>query len=396
MQVSEVPSQAQIKNFLKDSLLEIMSILKAECGSLFVFDGQNKELVLESFQNSKKIALSGVKYRMGEGVSGKVIESHTPVLVKDINTDRRFHKNGFAHYHTNSFISVPLVTPDGLIGLINIADKSTNEPFTEKDLEFASTLAEYACIIAYNLDLSEKLRMEKEEIDRQKALLEKYATVGKLAAGVVHEVNNPLDGIIRFTNMLLGQSDSHSVAHEYLLEIKRGLSRIENITRSLLQFSHQVNASAAKQSYAELNQVIEDSLSVFASRMAGVVAVERKLSTPAIRLMDLGLSHIFVNLFKNAIDAMPKGGTLRVETSLRDEKLTVIVADCGIGMDDSVIEHIFEPFYTTKAQDKGTGLGLSICREIVNRYDGRITVDSAPGKGSVFTITIPAKFIKYA
>ncbi|MFA5100948.1 MAG: HAMP domain-containing sensor histidine kinase, partial [Candidatus Omnitrophota bacterium] len=70
--------------------------------------------------------------------------------------------------------------------------------------------------------------------------------------------------------------------------------------------------------------------------------------------------------------------------------------DCGIGMDDSVIEHIFEPFYTTKAQDKGTGLGLSICREIVNRYDGRITVDSAPGKGSVFTITIPAKFIKYA
>ncbi|MFA5101235.1 MAG: GAF domain-containing protein, partial [Candidatus Omnitrophota bacterium] len=252
MQVSEVPSQAQIKNFLKDSLLEIMSILKAECGSLFVFDGQNKELVLESFQNSKKIALSGVKYRMGEGVSGKVIESHTPVLVKDINTDRRFHKNGFAHYHTNSFISVPLVTPDGLIGLINIADKSTNEPFTEKDLEFASTLAEYACIIAYNLDLSEKLRMEKEEIDRQKALLEKYATVGKLAAGVVHEVNNPLDGIIRFTNMLLGQSDSHSVAHEYLLEIKRGLSRIENITRSLLQFSHQVNASAAKQSYAEL------------------------------------------------------------------------------------------------------------------------------------------------
>ncbi|HOU37117.1 MAG TPA: ATP-binding protein, partial [Candidatus Omnitrophota bacterium] len=368
-------SQVQIKNFLKDSLLEIMSILKAECGSLFLFDGKNNELVLESFQNPRKISIAGVKYRMGEGVSGKVIESHAPVLVTDINTDRRFHKNGFAHYHTNSFISVPLVTPDGLIGLINIADKSTQEPFTEKDLEFASTLAEYACIIAYNLDLSEKLRAEKEEIDRQKALLEKYATVGKLAAGVVHEVNNPLDGIIRFTNMLLGQSDSHSVAHEYLLEIKRGFSRIENITKSLLQFSHQVNATAAKQSYVELNQIIEDSLSVFGALMSGNIRIERRLSAPAIKLMDLGLSHIFVNLIKNAVDAMPQGGSLRIETNVRDEKLTMIVSDSGNGMDESVIEHIFEPFYTTKAQDKGTGLGLAICKEIVNRYDGAIAVD---------------------
>jgi len=236
MIANESTSLGQVKNFLKDSLLEIMSILKAECGSLFLFDGRSRELVLESFQNSKKISLSGVKYRMGEGVSGKVIESRAPVLVKDINTDTRFHKNGFTHYCTNSFISVPLVTPDGIIGLINIADKSTHEPFNEKDLEFASTLAEYACIIAYNLDLSEKLRAEKEELDKQKSLLEKYATVGKLAAGVVHEVNNPLDGIIRFTNMLLKQAEAHSVTQEYLGEIKRGLSKIENITKSLLQF----------------------------------------------------------------------------------------------------------------------------------------------------------------
>ncbi len=380
MVTAEGSSQAQIKNFLKDSLLEIMSILKAECGSLFLFDGHSKELVLESFQNSKKISLAGV---------------NIPVLVTDINTDRRFHKNGYAHYRTNSFISVPLVSPDGLIGLINIADKSTHEPFSEKDLEFASTLSEYACIIAYNLDLSEKLRLEKEELDRQKALLEKYATVGKLAAGVVHEVNNPLDGIIRFTNMLLAQSDTHSVMHEYLLEIKRGLSRIENITKSLLQFSHQVNSNAAKQSYIGLNQIIDDSLSVFTARMNENIKVERKLSAPAVKLLDFGLSHICVNLIKNAIDAMPHGGGLTVETGLCDEKLTMIVSDSGAGMPASVIEHIFEPFYTTKAQDKGTGLGLSICKEIVNRYDGSISVESTVGKGSIFTITIPAKFIKY-
>jgi signal transduction histidine kinase len=395
MITSENTSQAQIKNFLKDSLLEIMSILNAECGSLFLFDGQNKELVLESFQNSKKISLGGIKYRMGEGVSGKVIESNIPVLVKDINSDRRFHKNGYAHYHTNSFISVPLVSPDGLIGLINIADKSNHEAFSEKDLEFASTLAEYACIIAYNLDLSEKLRLEKEELDRQKSLLEKYATVGKLAAGVVHEVNNPLDGIIRFTNMLLAQVDMHTVMHEYLVEIKRGLSRIENITKSLLQFSHQVNSSPAKQSYSDLLMVIDDSVGAYASQIAENIKVNLRLSAPAIRIMDLGLSHIFVNLLKNAIDAMPHGGVLDISTELLDEKLIITVGDTGTGMPASVIEHIFEPFYTTKAHDKGTGLGLAICREIINRYDGSLTVESAVNQGSVFTIKIPAKFIKY-
>ncbi len=391
----ENTSQTQIKNFLKDSLLEIMSILKAECGSLFIFNDQNKELVLESFQNSKKIALSGVKYRLGEGVSGKVIESKTPVLVKDIDTDRRFHKNGFAHYLTNSFISVPLITPDGLIGLINIADKSTKEAFSEKDLEFASTLAEYACIIAYNLELSEKLRNEKEELDRQRALLEKYATVGKLAAGVVHEVNNPLDGIIRYTNMLLAQIDQNSVMHEYMLEVKRGLSRIENITKSLLAFSHQVNSSPAKYCYSNLDDVIDDSISVFTSRMGDKIKVFRKFEARACKIMDFGLSHVFVNLFKNALDAMPADGKLEISTAVTGGNLVFTCADSGSGMLPSVIEHVFDPFYTTKAHDKGTGLGLSICKEIINRYDGSITAASEPGKGSVFTVTIPERFLKY-
>jgi two-component system, NtrC family, sensor kinase len=395
MNAVENSSQTQITNFLKDSLLEIMSILKAECGSLFLFDGQSKELVLESFQNSKKISLEGVKFRMGEGVSGKVIENNIPILVKDINTDRRFHKNGYAHYHTNSFISVPLVTPDGLIGLINIADKSTHEPFSEKDLEFASTLAEYACIIAYNLDLSEKLRREKDELDKQKALLEKYATVGKLAAGVVHEVNNPLDGIIRYTNMLLSQADTNSVTREYLLEIKRGLSRIENITKSLLQFSHQVNSHSAKYAYSDVQGVIEDSLCAFVGRISENIRVHRKFNVPGLQVLDFGLAHIFVNLVKNAIDAMPEGGSLTIDTAVRDEQLVITFADSGIGMHESVLAHIFEPFYTTKAQDKGTGLGLSICREIVNRYDGNISVESAVNQGSAFTIVIPKKFIKH-
>jgi hypothetical protein len=103
-----------------------------------------------------------------------VIERQAAVLVKDIDTDHRFSRNGFAHYHTKSFISVPLVGPSGLVGLINIADRSDRQAFTEKDLEFAKRLAEYACINRYIMPMvSEKLRKEKEESDRQRFLWRK-------------------------------------------------------------------------------------------------------------------------------------------------------------------------------------------------------------------------------
>lgn len=389
-------SKAQIKNFLKDTLLEIMSILKAECGSLFMFDGINKELVLESFQNSGAAAIDGVKFRMGEGVCGKVIENSAPVLVKDIDTDHRFARNGFAHYHTKSFISVPLVSPDGLVGLINIADKSNREPFTEKDLEFAATLSEYACIIAYNLDLSDRLRREKDELDKQKSLLEKYANVGKLAAGVVHEVNNPLDGIMRYTNMLLAQTDSNSVAMEYLVEIKRGLVRIGNITKSLLQFSHQVNSGTHKYSFADIHELIKESIEGYRNIAEGRIDIKTDFSLQKSLILDFGLSHVCVNMVKNALDSMDEGGRLEIATYSDEDFVYISFKDTGSGICPSVIDSIFEPFFTTKSQDKGTGLGLSICREIVGRYDGNIAVKSELGKGTEFLITIPSKYLKNA
>jgi len=397
-ELSEINLEAELKvrDFLKDTLKEIMHILKAECGSLFVFDARAKELVLDAFYNTKQITVSGIRFRVGEGVTGKVIAAKTAVLVKDINSDRRFHKNGFKHYHTDSFISLPLVSPGAELGVINLADKANGEAFTEQDLEYAKTLVEYAGIIAYNLCIAEKLRREKEALDKQKMMLEKYASVGKLAAGVVHEVNNPLDGIIRFTNMLLNQIEHNSVAREYLLEIKRGLNRIENITKSLLQFSHQVNQSASKvKTYVDLHDLIEESLDVFSERMNGSVDVIRNFTAYRPKILDIGLSHVFINIIKNALDAMPKNGRLEISTDIRETDVRVSFKDNGIGMTNEVKARVFDAFFTTKAIDQGTGLGLSICREIINRYDGTIEVESAPGVGSVFHITVPKTYLDH-
>ncbi|MCX5707728.1 MAG: ATP-binding protein [Candidatus Omnitrophica bacterium] len=391
-----IEAELLVKSFLQETLREIMALFKVECGSLFLFDSKTKELVLESFYNAHQIPVKGIKFQIGEGVTGKVIADKTPVLVKDIDRDIRFHKNGFKHYQTKSFISVPLASPDGVLGVINLADKASGEPFTEQDLDFATSLVQYAGVIAYNICLAEKLKREKEALDKQKSMLEKYASVGKLAAGVVHEINNPLDGIIRFTNMLLNQVDNNSVTREYLLEIKKGLNRIENTTKSLLQFSHQVNQISARvKTYVDVQTCVEDSLSVFAERMRGNVDIITNFSPRKIKMLDIGIAHVFINIIKNALDAMPGGGKLSITSDLKDSYVEVIFKDSGVGIPPEIRTKIFEAFFTTKNADQGTGLGLSICREIINRYEGGIEVESLCGEGSTFRVIIPKKFIEH-
>lgn len=385
-----------LKGFLNNLLKEIMSVIDAECGSLFLFDSSQKELVLNSFYNSANLHLEGIRQRIGEGISGKVADIQEPVLVKDIDIDMRFRKNGFRHYRTNSFISLPLVTARGIIGLINLADKASGKPFSEKDLESASTISRYACLTIDSFHSCADLKQEKEMLDKQKSLLEKYASVGKLAAGVVHEVNNPLDGIIRYTNILLNQIDNNSIAQEYLLEAKKGLNRIANITKSLLEFSHQVNSDSQAKKYIDLCRVIDESLYVLGDTINDGIRIHKKYKDNLPKIRDFGICHVVINIIKNAIDAMPSGGILEISADLKDSALEINFKDTGLGIAPDIREHIFDPFFTTKSIERGTGLGLAICNEIINKYEGRIEVISVPGQGSNFTISIPKKYLENA
>ncbi len=399
LKLSEKNSENEsfIKDFLSSVLKEIMSVIHAECGSLFLFDSKHEELILDSFYNSGNLHIKGLKKRIGEGISGKVANIKTPVLVKNIDNDSRFHRNGFNHYRTKSFISLPVFTSQKLVGLINLADKSTDEYFSDDDLAVAITILKHACMALESSSSCNWLKQEKDDLHKQKVLLEKYASVGKLAAGIVHEVNNPLDGILRYTNMLLEQAEDNSVSRDYLSEIKKGLCRIANITKSLLEFSHQVNsASSHNKKYIDLHLLIDESLDALRHKINGNIQIKKNYSKQVLRVLDFGMQHVIANIIKNALDAMPTGGKLEITTGLKDSMIEIKIKDAGIGIPREILEHIFEPFFTTKSMDKGTGLGLAICREIVNRYEGAIEVKSLPGEGSNFTILIDKKYLENA
>jgi K+-sensing histidine kinase KdpD len=384
-----------LKDFLNTILKKIMATIKADCGSLFLFDPDSKELILDAFYNSGNLSLQGLKKKIGEGISGKVADINRPILVKDINNDARFRRNGFNHYRTNSFISIPLFTSTGLVGLINLADKSSGESFSEKDLETAIVICGYACMTIDSFMKSSSSLEEKKAGDTKNLALEKYASVGKLAAGVVHEINNPLDGVIRYVNMLLGQAADDSVSKEYLTEAKKGLTRIANITKSLLDFSHQVNSNHKEiRNYVDPHALIEESLDVLKQKVDGKIFVNKKYKENLPRLLDFGLSHVFTNITKNALDAMPDGGTLEISTDINDSMVKITFKDTGTGIAPEIKDRLFEPFFTTKAMGKGTGLGLPISKEIVSKYTGTIEVESNTGKGTVFTILIPKQYLE--
>lgn len=385
-----------LKDFLNEVLRDIMSSTQAECGSLFIFDSQCEELILDSFYNTDNIHLEGLRQSKGKGNLGKVIDIKSPVLVKDIDRDARFKKNGFSHYRTKSFISIPLFSHNGLLGLINITDKSNGQPFSEKDLDCAVAVFKYASICTDNLIRSKELKEEKEILNKQKNLLEKYASVGKLAAGVVHEINNPLDGVIRYTNMVISQLKDDSTVKEYLSEVRSGLSRIANITKSLLEFSYLVNSNSYKtKRYIDINKLIEESLVTLNGRIGNNIEVRKNYTEFLPKVIDLGLSHVITNMIKNATDAMgQERGILDISTSYKGSMVEINFKDSGAGIPEEIMGRIFEPFFTTKNIDQGTGLGLSMSKEIISKYDGDIEVQSSPGKGSNFKILISNKYLQ--
>ncbi len=390
--LSELP-----KNILNDTLLKLKSLLNAESASLFLFDQDHQELVLNSFLDEHKSHFQGMRQRLGDGVAGSVASHQQAVLVKDIKKDPRFSCGKFRHYHTDSFICVPITTAvEGLIGVISISDKVSGEPFSDADFHLACLVAQLSSRLVENEILLSRLAEENVALKKERAaikeeskFLEKFASMGKLAGGIVHEINNPLDAVLRYTNLLIEKDPERSVASEYLNEIKVGLTRMVKITRSLLEFSQQLKETSHYE-HVQVNDVVEEALSLFRHNMySGQVTVESSYQDFLPKVVDKGLCRVFSNIIRNAFDAMPDGGTLKITTARENGSIVVAFRDSGIGIPEDVKAKIFTPFFTTKPIGHGIGLGLPICFEVIQRYEGTIECHSELGKGTEFRIRLP-------
>jgi two-component system, NtrC family, sensor kinase len=242
--------------------------------------------------------------------------------------------------------------------------------------------------------LEEKVNKRTEELVAMRARAEqaeRLASLGKLAAGVAHEINNPLGGIMALTALSLEDMKPDDANRENLEEVLRQSERCRDIVRGLLEFSRQ---SEANMELVDLNKVLQDTLSLLERQALFFnINVVRNLDAalPSVMADRSQLQQLFMNILMNAVQAMNEKGTVTLGTRRNGSgQVEVAVSDTGCGIPADKIDRIFDPFYTTKPADEGTGLGLSIAYGIVTRHGGTISVDSALGWGSTFTIRLPA------
>ncbi len=233
-------------------------------------------------------------------------------------------------------------------------------------------------------DVTERVNLEK-----QLQISDKMASIGLLAAGVAHEVNTPLTGISSFTQMLLDGADPRDPRTALLEKIERQTFRAAKIVNGLLNLSRPGSATGERVD-VDLNAVITDVFSLLEHQFeVSNIKVRRELadSPVPVRGIEHQLQQVFLNLFLNARDAMPRGGWLSVATRIEDDRVVAEVADTGSGIPAEHLARIYDPFFTTKAIGRGTGLGLSITYGIVQEHGGAIRCDSAPGQGTRFAVS---------
>ena len=288
----------------------------------------------------------------------------------------RVRKDG-ARFWANTVVSALLDERQDLVGFSVVTRDLTDKKRIEEVLRDSET----------------KLRRQAQELEQQLIASGRLVSLGVITASMAHEFNNPLGIVMGFTQQLLSEFEPNTPNHQALKIIDEETKRCQRIIQELLQYSRPKNADLCP---TDVKQAIDKTMNMVANRL-----YKQKIETRAMIADDLPLipadpqqlEQVLINLFLNAIDAMPKGGNLEVEATLKATQentpsLVITVIDSGSGIDPEDLAKIFQPFFSAK-KGKGIGLGLSISERIIKNHGGTIAVESMPGKGTTFRIHLP-------
>jgi signal transduction histidine kinase len=334
--------------------------------------------------------------RDGNGLTGRVLKSGDPIMVPTIDTETLAARaepafaNVVREFGICGFLAVPLRGPRHTLGVMSL-QRYKREPYTNRDLALALTIADHAALAIANAQLVASLQRELVERAKAEAMLlqaQKMDALGRLAGGVAHDFNNLLTVILSYCSMLAHELPRGTRPAQEVAQIDHAARRAADLTRQLLAFSRR---QVLEPEPIELGAIVHD-MAPMIHRLVGE-DIELRIAVGdggAVVMADSGqLEQVVINLVVNARDAMERGGVLTVETVRDAGEVVLAISDTGAGMDDHTKAHLFEPFYTTKAIGKGTGLGLSTVMGIVEQSGGRLAVDSELGRGTTIRVHLP-------
>jgi len=456
-----ISSTLDLQKLLETVMKIGKSVLQAEACSILLLDEATGELVFKVALGEKADEVKEVRIKRGQGIAGWVLEHGEALLVEDLRKDGRFYtgvddKTGF---ESRSMIAVPLFVKNKTVGVIEVINKVGGEHFDEADKEALTVMAGQIAVSIDNARMTEALKISREQIEeysrnletrvkeRTEALVkaneelknaqaqllqtEKLSSLGQLAAGVAHEINNPI-GFINSNLRTLGEytkelldiiqrleaismsakkKDFSSFSeelneleqkkkrikfdfikndmHKLIDESREGTYRVYKIVRDLRDFSR---ADDADRKFFDIHRSIDSTLNIVWNELKYKAEVVKDYGEiPEVECLPTQLNQVFMNLLVNAAHAIEEKGQITIRTYAEGENVFVEISDTGCGMSPEIQNKVFDPFFTTKEPGKGTGLGLSIVYNIIKKHNGKITVRSKPGEGTTFRISLPVE-----
>jgi len=395
------------KHILQEADKRISHLIPFEANAFYLVDQEssNFDLAVCNASHLKKYIKAEVDHMIEKGYFAWAIREKRGVLISSQDHSRKFVLHVIATYSRIRGMYIGLLPeknskiPDTSLTLLSIILLNTANAL--ESLEFYSLLRNQN-------ELLEKMVEERTQAlakyERQLQQVLKIQAIGTLAGGIAHDFNNILFPIVGYTELTMDEVPEDSVAHNNLGEILKAANRAKDLVQQILTFSRQ---SGQERKPVKVQQIIKEALKLLRASIPASIEIVHNIDEECAPVMGdaTQIHQVIMNLCTNAYHAMQdKGGKLEVsmkEVQVGYEQtiqkigmqpgnhLQLLVKDEGCGMDASVLDRIFEPYYTTKEQGKGTGLGLSVIHGIVKNHRGDITAASSPGKGTIFTVYLP-------
>jgi PAS domain S-box-containing protein len=399
-----VSSSLNLDEILRSAIDKTLEVLESDSVRIYLLDKKREVLKLVAHKglSAKLINEPFMQNRKpGDGLLGQTILDGETRLVDNFLRSEDPYVDSIIEEGLHSTAYIPLSTKGELMGVMCVSSHYPIE-FASGYIEFLTAIGSQIGVAVDNANLYENIKSAYEDLkDAQEQIIhsEKLASLGKLAATIAHEINNPLAAVLTYIRLMIKLKDRNEFSSDRLEDISRYLATMESetarcgeIVKNLLAFSRQSKITIKRHSIAD---IIDKSLRLIAHDLEMKEIRLKKIiepNLPDVRCDFQQIQQALLNLMYNASDAMVEGGTLTVAANRKagaENFLDVVVSDTGRGITEEDEEKIFDPFFTTKEGGKNVGLGLSVVYGIITRHNGTIELESEPGKGTTFKVSLP-------
>ncbi len=370
-----VNSNIKVDEVLNNIVTVAADLTNADRGTLYLIDKEHNEVW-------SKVAMGGdiqeIRLKIGQGIAGWVAENGEIVNIEDVSEDERFNHeiDKLSGYETVSMLCFPIKDrEDKIVGVLQLLN-SENGKFDEKDENFLSAISIHCSLALQNAEMLEKLLMA-----------ERVSSLGKMTNFLIQDIKKPLLVSKRYAEHLKSKELSKD-ADQIVEMILDQLTQVSDLVRTTSSYAE--GKAVLRTSRVSLNEILKD----YSERLESFVQskgsrIENKFDDDVkVQVDTKEFFQCYNHIIRNACDSMPDGGTIEVTTQLSKNEVAIFIEDDGMGIPESLIEKIFDPFMI-HGKTGGTGLGLTITKEIIENHSGTIRVESILGEGSTFIITLP-------